>query len=403
LPQSRADSKLKHKMTRTILHLDLDAFFCAVEEQRDPTLRGKAFAVGGRPDQRGVVASCSYAARKYGVRSAMPMARALRLCPDLRIVGQHFDAYRDLSRQVMSILHHTTPLVEQLSIDEAFLDIGNQDGYESARHLQEHINTALSLPCSFGIASNKLVAKIANTVGKAEASTEHNRPPNAIKVVPSGQEATFLAPLSINELWGVGPKTGEQLRQMDIHTIGDLVRWSPQDLIRRFGKLGGELHVRAQGIDDRPVQPDHETKSISKETTFASDIRDADPLLRMLRDLCDGVGWRLRREGLKGDTVKIKLRWSDFTTLTRQTTLDQPVDQDEAIYAAAHTLFRQHWPQGKAVRLLGVGISGFDTSAQQLRLWDDPQDNRLQSALDAIKDRFGENVIRRGTTFRHDD
>ena len=201
-------------MARKILHLDLDAFFCAVEEQRDPSLRGQPFAVGGRPESRGVVASCSYAARQFGIHSAMPMARAVRQCPPLIIVPSRYGAYEAASRQVMARLHQLTPLVEQLSIDEAFLDVSDlpERAELIARRLQATINRELDLPCSLGVAANKLVAKIANNVGKAAIKSD--RPPNTIKVVPPGQEAAFLAPLPATELWGVGPKTAEQLAQM---------------------------------------------------------------------------------------------------------------------------------------------------------------------------------------------
>ncbi|MFW5748178.1 MAG: DNA polymerase IV [Chloroflexota bacterium] len=392
-------------MPRTIIHLDLDAFFCAVEENLNPELRGVAFAVGGQPDARGVVASCSYPARKYGIRSAMPMARAVRLCPDLVIVPNRHGEYGRVSRQVMRYLHDLTPLVEQISIDEAFMDVTgyHHDGYTLAARLQQQINTDLGLPASLGVASNKLVAKIANTVGKAEASQRTDGPPNAIKVVPAGKEADFLAPLDIRELWGVGPKTAERLHGMGIRTIGDIARRDAAHLRYHFGKHGIDLHRRAQGIDERPVTLEHEAKSISKETTFARDERDAEALRRILRSLSDGVGLRLRREGLQGTTIKIKLRWADFTTLTRQMTLPQPIDSDDAIYDAALALFEREWPKGRPVRLIGVGISGFDTPARQLGLWDAPhteQNRRLQDTLDTLKDRFGENSIRRGSTVR---
>lgn len=302
-------------MPRTILHLDLDAFFCAVEEQRDPSLQGQAFAVGGRPDQRGVVASCSYPARQLGVRSAMPMSQAVRLCPQLQIVPHHFKDYRRVSSAVMAHLHTLTPLVEQLSIDEAFLDISGLDGEATARRLQHQINTELGLPCSLGVASNKLVAKIANNIGKGRAKT--GSPPNAIEVVPHGQEATYLAPFPIRELWGVGPKTAERLHRLGVQTIGDLAQRPEKELTRLFGKLGTDLAQRARGIDERPVITEHETKSISKETTFVHDVHDTKILLQTLRKLSDSVGLALRNEGLSGTTVKIKLRWADFTTLTR--------------------------------------------------------------------------------------
>jgi DNA polymerase IV len=392
-------------MARTIIHIDLDAFFCAVEELHHPALRGLPFAVGGRPDQRGVVASCSYPARAFGVRSAMPMSRALSLCPQLEIIPARHGEYGVHSRKVMAILRDLTPLVEQLSIDEAFIDVtGRPDaGHPLAAKLQTQINQDLGLPVSLGVAGNKLIAKTANTIGKAEASQHSDHPPNAIKVIPPGQEAAFLAPLDIRELWGVGPKTADRLRALNIHTIGDIAAYNPAVLQTFFGKHGADLHRRAQGIDTRRVTPEHETKSISKETTFAEDVRERDVLQRTVRRLADGVGLRLRRDDLYGTTVKIKLRWSDFSTITRQTTLDTPVNHDEAIYQTALELLRENW-RGQAVRLIGVGISGLtEKPARQLSLWDAPQsdeERKLQSTLDTLKDRFGEKSIQRGSTYR---
>lgn len=389
-------------MPRTILHLDLDAFFCAVEEQRDPSLRGRAFAVGGQPDQRGVVASCSYAARQYGVHSAMPMSQAVRLCRDLLIVSHDFAAYRIASQKVMAHLNDLTPLVEQISIDEAFMDVTmrREDGELLARRLQATIRDELGLPCSLGVASNKLVAKIATNMGKAKVSRD--APPNAILVIPPGQEAAFLAPMPVRELWGVGPKTAESLARLGIRTIGELARWSPADLISRFGKHGADLAQRAQGIDNSPVEPESETKSVSKETTFAVDERKEQTLKSALRQLSEGVGRRLRRDGLSGSTVKLKLRWSDFTTLTRQVTLNQPTNHDEEIYAAVEALFDHLWIEGRPVRLIGVGVSGFRETAQQLSLWTpptavSPERQKLEAALDELRERFGDNIIRRGS------
>ncbi len=390
-------------MARKILHLDLDAFFCAVEAQHDPTLAGRAFAVGGRPDRRGVVASCSYEARRFGIRSAMPMARAVRLCPDLLIVPPHRPWYEEASRAVMQHLHDLTPFVEQLSIDEAFLDVSllPAPAETLARQLQATINAEPGLPCSIGVATNKLVAKIATTVGKAQASRQTSGPPNAIRIVPPGEEAAFLAPLPIIELWGVGPRTAERLEALGMHTIGDAAAWPEADLIRRFGAHGAAIARQARGEDDREVETAHETHSISQETTFDRDVRDLTALKRTLRHLTDGVGRSVRKEGLAGTTVKIKLRWSDFTTLTRQVTLPSPTDQDDELYAAAEKLFLQHWPPGKPVRLIGVGLSGFAAPQRQLGLWDDPaalaEKRRLQSALDALRERFGEDAIQRGS------
>lgn len=386
-------------MARVILHLDLDAFFCAVEEQRDPTLKGKAFAVGGRPDQRGVVASCSYPARQFGVHSAMPMSQAVKRCPGLIIVPARHGVYGEVSGRVMARLHALTPLVEQISIDEAFLDITGIPGAGEAlaRRLQAEINRDLGLSCSLGVASNKLVAKIANNMGKARQGRGAG-PPNAIEIVPAGHEADYLAPLPIRELWGVGPKTAERLAEFGLTTIGALARFPQSELARLFGKHGEEMARHARGIDERPVTPEHETKSISKETTFAHDVGDGDELRRTLTRLAEGVGRQLRKEDLAGSTVRIKLRWSDFTTLTRQITLPSPVDQDDEIAAAALALFDRHWPPSRPVRLIGVGVSGFERQERQLGLWDAPkseQQRRLQDALDALRDRFGDQVIKR--------
>lgn len=399
-------------MPRTILHLDLDAFFCAVEEQFNPDLRGQAFAVGGQPSQRGVVASCSYAARQFGVHSAMPMAQAVRLCRGLIIVQPNFARYREASEKVMARLHDLTPLVEQISIDEAFLDVTmrREDGELLARRLQATIRDELGLPCSLGVASNKLVAKIATNVGKAGVTRETNSirtaPPNAIHVVPAGEEAAFLAPMPVRDLWGVGPKTGEALARLGIRTIGDLARWPEAGLKQRFGQHGVDLSRRARGIDDSPVEPESETKSVSKETTFARDVRDEQVLKRTLRQLSEEVGRRLRRDQLSGTTIKLKIRWSDFTTLTRQVTLEQPTHHDDAIHAAALELFERVW-SGQPVRLIGVGVSGFREASQQLGLWQQstvsPQREKLEATLDELRERFGSRVIRRGSDLLDED
>ena len=392
---------------RTILHLDLDAFYCAVEEQRDPALRGRPFAVGGKPDQRGVVSSCSYAARRFGVHSAMPMAQAVRICPNLIVVPADHSRYSAASAQVMERLHDMTPLVEQISIDEAFLDVTmrREDGELLALHLQATIRDELHLPCSLGVATNKLVAKIATNMGKAGVSRD--APPNAVLVVPAGQEAAFLAPLPVRELWGMGPKTAETLAKFGIRTIGDLARWSESDLTMRFGKHGADLAKRARGIDESPVEPEGETKSISKETTFARDERDGQILRRTLRQLAEGVGRRLRQEGLSGSTVKLKLRWSDFTTITRQVTLEQPTRHDEALYTAALDLFDNVWTEGQPVRLIGVGVSGFREASEQLGLWESSasaqEREKLEATLDQLRERFGESIIRRGSDLMDED
>jgi DNA polymerase-4 len=361
---------------RTIIHLDLDAFFCAVEEQRDPALRGLPFAVGGTPERRGVVASCSYPARAFGVRSAMPMARAVTLCPDLVVLPPHFAAYRAASVQVMERLHALTPLVEQLSIDEAFLDVSDlaAPGDVLARQLQATIADELGLPCSLGVATNKLVAKIATGVGKRQARTEGTGYPNALYVVPPGEEAAFLAPLPAATLWGVGPKTAERLASLGIHTIGDLAAWPEADLVQRFGKHGADLARHARGIDERPVVTSRERKSISKEQTFARDVRDAARLRQTIREQAAAVATALQRKQVRGTTVKLKLRWADFTTLTRQATLPRATDQETPIVTAALRLLDQAWDGRRAVRLVGVGVSGFGERYEQLSLWEDDEE-----------------------------
>ena len=383
---------------RRIIHLDLDAFFCAVEEQRDPNLAGKPFAVGGRPEQRGVVASCSYAARQFGVRSAMPMARALRLCPDLVIVGSRHRVYSEVSRQVMARLRALTPLVEQISIDEAFVDVSElaEDPLVIARRLQAGIRDELGLPSSLGLAGNKLVAKIATDVGKIRARGAG--PPFALTVVPPGKEAEFLAELPVEMLWGVGPKTAERLDELGIHTIGELAAWPQADLAARFGKHGVEMWRHARGLDDRPIETTREVKSISQEVTFARDVRDGDELRRTLQRMSGQIARSLQKQHLQATTIKLKIRWPDFTTLTRQVSSSQPTDQAEVILAGAESLLAKVWTRGKAVRLIGVGVSGLDAQPRQLGLFDveNIRRQRLNEAISELKEKYGDSVVKRG-------
>ena len=299
---------------------DLDAFFCAVEEIRDSELVGVPFAVGGHPQERGVVSSCSYAARMYGVHSAQPTAQALRACPGLQLISPHYEAYREMSEQVMVILHSRTALVEQISIDEAFLDLTDlpEPGIELARSLQKEIRERLALPCSLGVATNKLLAKTATDVGKARHRGP--LPPCAIEVVPPGQEANYLAGLPAKALWGIGPKTAARLAEIGIHTIGDIARLPDTVLARQFGQSGREIALHARGIDDRPVIPERATKSISSETTFERDVSSSSILEATLRTLSEDVARSLRRKNLCASTVRLKIRWSDFSTHTRQLT-----------------------------------------------------------------------------------
>ena len=385
-------------MPRTILHLDLDAFFCAVEETRDPSLRGKAFAVGGKPDERGVVASCSYAARMFGVRSAMPTVRALRLCPQLIIVSSRHRIYGEVSKQVMARLIQLTPLVEQISIDEAFLDISdiNESPERLARRLQAGIRGELNLPCSIGIATNKLVAKIATEVGKKGAKS--GSPPFALTIVPAGEEAAFLTPLPAEMLWGVGPKTSARLNELGIHTIGDLAKWPEGEMIHLFGENGRDLSRHAKGLDDRSIVTERETKSISQEETFVRDVRDDKSLEKTLREQAAEVARQLRKNNLAGTTIKLKIRWPDFTTLTRQMTLSQPTDQSEEISIVALDLMRTVRKSGQAVRLIGVGVSGLGPPIRQLSLWDTESEKakKLREIVKELQEKYGKDVINRG-------
>ena len=384
-------------MSRKILHLDLDAFFCAVEELHDPSLKGKPFAVGGRADQRGVVASCSYAARIYGVRSAMPMSRALQLCPDLIVVSSRHGNYSEESRRVMKIVE-ITPFIERISIDEAFIDVTGlpEPMLDIARDLQQKVNNQCQLPVSIGGASNKLVAKIANDWGKSQKIGAE--PPNTITIIPPGEEATFLAPLPLQSLWGVGPKTAERLHGVGITTIGELAITPETTLEMLFGRFGPDLRRRAMGIDNRPIELEHETKSVSNEITFAKDRKKKQDLLQTLRSLSEQVGRRLRKDSLAGSTIQIKLRWSDFTTITRQTTLNSVTNLDQEIYQAAKTLFEENWPQSKPVRLIGVGVSNLGQPAHQLSLWNDDyqKEAKLVNAVDELREKFGRDIIKRG-------
>ncbi len=386
-------------MPRTILHLDLDAFYCSVEEIQNPALRGKPFAVGGKPDERGVVASCSYAARALGIRSAMPMSRAVQMCRQLIIVPGRHRLYGEYSEKVMEKLRNLTPLVEQISIDEAFLDISDirDSATRIALDLQAAIKNELHLPSSIGIASNKLVAKIATEVGK-KSSKKKNEPPFGFTIVPAGDEAKFLAPLPADMLWGVGPKTSARLTELGIHTIGDIASWPENEMSRLFGENGRELWRHAQGIDNRPIVTEYETKSISQETTYNVDVRDEKILEKTLREQSTEVAKQLRKNDLAGRTVKLKIRWSDFTTLSRQTTLPTSTDSDDEIFHAAVKLMKAVRKPNQAVRLIGVGVSGIGAPVRQLSLWDagSEKSRKLQEVVDKLQEKYGNDVIHRG-------
>ncbi|MCK5634808.1 MAG: DNA polymerase IV [Anaerolineales bacterium] len=382
------------RLTRTILHFDLDAFFCSVESLLNPGLEGKAFVVGGSAEGRGVVSSASYAAREFGIRSAMPTAQALRKAPDLIVISPQHPMYSEHSREIMNFLRDSVPVVEQLSIDEAFLDVSDdpRTGLEVARFLQREVFERFKLPTSWGVASNKLVAKIATEVGK----------PKGLIVVPAGQEAAFLAPLPVRMLWGVGPKTKDRLAERGIHTIGDMASLPSHALAKTLGDHGLELASRARGEDARPVSEGRDPKSMSAERTFSTDISDWDMLRPVILRLSETVGRRLRKAELAGHTIRIKVRWPDFTTRTRQVRLEQPTDRERIIFDESCKLFQDLWKKGQAVRLLGVGVSDLHEPIRQLDLFDQKwdRDEGLQQAIDSIRDRYGPDSLRRAGGLR---
>ncbi len=379
---------------RTILHVDLDAFYCSVEEILDPKLVGKPFVVGGRPEGRGVVASASYAARAFGIRSAMPTAQALRLSPELVVLPGRHRVYGEYSQKVMAHLRKNVSLIQQISIDEAFLDVSadQRSGHELARQMQIEILDQYKLPTSWGVATNKLVAKIATEVGK----------PKGLVTAPPGEEDSFLAPLPVQMLWGVGPKTRERLAQINIHTIGELAQVPLPKLRSLFGVHGLELASRSRGEDHSEVREGGEPQSMSAERTFAKDLSKQEDLYKALLQMSEEVGRRLRQEGLAGRTIRLKIRWPDFETHTRQVKLAQPTDHDGEIFVKAQELLASIWQDGQPVRLLGVGVADLSLPWRQLGLFDHAweKDERLQSALDEIRDRFGPSAVRRAGGLR---
>ncbi len=351
-------------LPRAIVHLDLDAFYAAVEVLENPKLKDKPVIVGGHSEGRGVVMTASYPARAFGVHSAMPTARALSLCPNAIVLPPRHKRYWEYSRQVMAILRSTTPQVEQVSIDEAYLDLTDQakrwdDAVDVAHRVQTQVLEEVGLSASLGVATNKLVAKVASDRKK----------PGGLTVVRPGEEAAFLAPLPVRVLWGVGPVTAAKLAEMGATTVGDLVGL-PEELLReRFGRHGAHMARQARGLDRRPVFTEREAKSVSHETTFSRDLTDVTAMKKQLWRLSQGVAQRLQRSELAAGTVAIKLRYSDFTTLTRQTTLSVPTADERVIYRAALTLLRRAWQRGRPVRLLGVAGRHLSPPVGQLSLW----------------------------------
>ena len=299
----------------------------------------------------------------------------------------------------MGKLHGLTGLVEQISIDEAFLDISDMREAPAriALNLQADIKNNLHLPSSIGIAANKLVAKIATEVGK-KSSKKKTEPPFGLTIVPAGEEAKFLAPLPADMLWGVGPKTSARLTELGIHTIGDIANWPEKELVNLFGENGRDLWRHAHGIDNRPIVTESETKSISQEITFNVDVRDEKTLEKTLREQSTEVGRQLRKNDLAGKTVKLKIRWTDFTTISRQTTLPTSTDNDDEIFRTALKLMKSVRKQNQAVRLIGVGVSGIGAPVRQLSLWDagSEKSRKLQEVVDQLQEKYGRDVIHKG-------
>jgi DNA polymerase-4 len=393
------DGERRWGSQRAIIHLDLDAFYASVEQLRRPGLRGRPVIVGGAPDgagsaslRRGVVSAASYEARRYGVHSAMPLMRAVRLCPEAVVVPVDFAAYRAASAVVFAIAREYTPLVEPLSLDEAYLEVsGSRRRFGEppaiAREIVGRIAAATQLDASVGVATGKTVAKVASDLRK----------PRGFVVVYPGEEAAFLAPLPLRRLPGLGPATEAALAGLGLSTLGQLAA-TPEDVLRR--RLGpaaaGSLPLRARGVDLGEVTVPGRPKSVSREETFARDVSDQVTLDQRVRELAADVGRRLRRGGWRGRTVTLKLRSADFTTITRQESLPGAVDSDTALSSAALALLSASWDQ-RPVRLVGVGVSNLEEGTQ-LELLDPrmERDSRLDRTLDDLRKRFGAGAVHRG-------
>ena len=378
---------------RTIIHADLDAYYASVEVLDDPSLRGLPVIVGGRPDDRGVVSAASYEARGFGVHSAMPLRTAARLCPQGVFLPGRFERYAEVSLKVMRIFDTFTPLVEPISLDEAFLDVTGApagDGRTIGQAVKDRVRAEVGLVVSVGVATNKLVAKVASDLRK----------PDALVVVEPGDEAAFLALLPVSRLWGVGPRVRQALADYGVTTIGQLAAVPEATLRRRFGRHGVELGQRARGIDPSPVVPGHAPKSIGHEHTFNLDVTERTGLDGTLLWLADSVAGRLRRHGMAAGGVQLKLRYEGFETLTRQASLPHPTTDAQVLLEVTHRLLDRTLQPGRAVRLIGItAISLVD--AQQLTLFDDGQRvQRLAEATDAVRDKFGDRAITRARLLR---
>jgi DNA polymerase-4 len=380
------------------MHVDLDAFFVAVEQVLHPELKGKPVVVGGKADQRGVVATASYEARKFGLHSAMPLSTARRLCPQAIFIPGDFTEYRAASKKFMAILADFSPFLQPMGLDEAYLDV---TGFESlhgstrdmALKIKRRVKDDIGIVASIGIAPCKVVAKIAS---------DESKPDGLIEVRP-GEEAIFLAPLGIGKLPGAGKRTEDTLRRAGIKTMGDLASMPVESVLARFGPFGGVLHAYANGIDDREVLPPGEAKSISRETTFQEDTRDRAFLAAILRRQAERVGADLRRTEKQAKCVGIKVRFSDFTTITRHRTLAQNTDTDAAIFEVGFDLLQRAVASDKrAVRLLGIEVSSLSEPSTQLSLLDGDQRrlHDLDKTIDRIRLKYGFDAIETGRTIR---
>ena len=383
-------------MQRLVCHVDMDAFFVSVEELFDPSLKGKPVVVGGKADQRGVVAAASYAARKFGVHSAMPLRTAARLCPQATFVDGHPERYREYSKKIFQILNHFSPQVEMASIDEAYLDLTGTErlhgpALRAAHSVHEAIRERTSLRCSLGLASSRLVAKVSSDQAK----------PNGVLHILPGQEARFLAPLQVRKIPGVGKKTEESLHKLGIRRVGDLAALEESFLRSHFGLWGLALAGKAKGEDaggwfDAEIGADSDPKSISHEHTFGEDSADRDRLETALLKLSEMVAKRLREHRLYARTIQLKLRDEDFSTITRAQSLDHATQLDREVASAVIRLFRQAWDGKTPIRLLGVHAGGLEHSEGQMNLLEEPNTARLREAfrsVDHIRNRFGEASI----------
>lgn len=395
---------------RAILHVDLDAFFASVEQLDHPEWRGKPVIVGGDARHRGVVSTCSYEARAFGVRSAMPSARAERLCPHAIWAPSRFARYREIAGQVRDIFSSETPLVQPVSIDEAYLDVTpgrfvSEHPVDVATRIRSKV-ALLGVTCSVGVATTKSIAKIASDFDK----------PDGLTVVWPGEERAFLAPLSPSVMPGLGPQAVKRLGTLGIRTLGDLGALDDDVAAEILGSCGATMVARARGEDPRPVGDSGATKSVSAEQTFATDLHAAEEIEYALRQLCARLGRRLRRAEAAGRTVTVKVRYGDFTTRTAQKTLKASTDDETRFFPVALELVRSLWSPGIGIRLLGVGLSGFDSQAEQLELGsleatatasreptEAARSRDLVRSIDKVRDKFGDKSLLTGRELTRDE